>query len=326
MFIDDYISADATEHGKILLVDDQVINIRILHQLLHQDYHIHMATNGLQAIELCEKIQPDIVLLDIEMPELNGFDVCKALKERPATRDIAIIFVTGHFDEETEVTGFTLGAVDFIHKPINPVITMARIKNQFKLKHQSDLLRSIALLDGLTGVANRRKFEESCPTTWLHCIRDKTAISIIMLDIDCFKLFNDRYGHSQGDECLRAVAQAINNGVNRPYDLVARFGGEEFICVLPNTDYAGARFVAQQIVDSILALKIPHQDSEVMKFVTISAGLASTTPTLGMELQHIIEAADKELYRSKKQGRNRVSAMNVKADTHSEISTEVSEA
>jgi diguanylate cyclase (GGDEF)-like protein len=313
VLIEEYISTDKPERGKILLVDDQVVNIKILHQLLHQDYDIHMATDGLKAIEICEKIQPDIILLDIEMPNLNGFDVCAKLKQRAETRSIAVIFVTGHFDEEKEVQGFQLGAVDFIHKPINPVITQARIKNQFKLKRQSDLLRSIALLDGLTGVANRRKFEQHTPTTWQHCLRDKLPISIVMLDIDFFKRFNDCYGHSKGDECLRKVAQTINSRARRPYDLVARFGGEEFICVMPNTDFDGALFVTQQIVDSIIALKIPHEGSDVMKFVTISAGLASVIPSQNMELQALIESADKQLYRAKSQGRNRVEAININA-------------
>ncbi|MBB1267865.1 diguanylate cyclase [Shewanella sp. SR44-3] len=311
MFIDEYVSAVLPIRGKILLVDDQVVNIKILHQLLNDDYDIHMARDGVQAIDMCKKIQPDIILLDIEMPTLSGFDVCERLKADPLTQDVVIIFVTGHFDEEKEVKGFQLGAVDFIHKPINPVITKARIKNQFTLKCQSDLLRKIALLDGLTGVANRRKFEESYPQSWLYCVRAKQPISIIMLDIDYFKRYNDHYGHSQGDTCLRSVAQAISSRVNRPYDLVARFGGEEFICVLPDTDYDGALFVTQQIVDSIIALKIPHQGSDVMAFVTISAGLASVNPSQDMDLQTLVETADKQLYRAKENGRNRVEAINM---------------
>jgi diguanylate cyclase (GGDEF)-like protein len=313
MFIDEYVSAEPSVRGKILLVDDQVVNIKILHQLLNEYYDIFMAKDGDQAIAMCKKVQPDIILLDIEMPTLSGFDVCEKLKGDPTTHDVVIIFVTSHFDEEKEVKGFQLGAVDFIHKPINPVITKARIKNQFTLKRQTDLLRSIALLDGLTGVANRRKFEESYPHSWLHCVRAKQSISIIMLDIDFFKRYNDNYGHTQGDVCLRSVAQAISSRVNRPYDLVARFGGEEFICVLPNTDFEGALFVAQQIVDSIIALKTPHEYSDAMKFVTISAGLASLVPTKDIEMLSVIDAADKQLYQSKENGRNRVSGIHIRA-------------
>jgi diguanylate cyclase (GGDEF)-like protein len=306
VFIDEYISGVAPVKGKILLVDDQVVNIKILHQLLQNDYDIYMARDGHQAIDMCKKVNPDMVLLDIEMPILNGFDVCAHLKSDPKTQDIAVIFISGHFDEEKEVKGFNLGAVDFIHKPINPVITKARVKNQLMLKSQSDLLRAIALLDGLTGVANRRKFEQVLPVSWLQGCREQQPLTIILLDIDFFKLFNDTYGHTEGDTCLRKVAQKIQDTVNRPYDLVARYGGEEFICVLPNTDLVGGTYVAQQIVDSIISLKIAHETSKVSHFVTVSAGVSTIVPTRNTPEKVLIEAADKQLYLAKERGRNRV--------------------
>ena len=221
MFIDKYISGAEPVRGKILLVDDQVVNIKILHQLLQDDYDIYMARDGNQAIDMCKKVNPDLVLLDIEMPILNGFDVCAHLKNDPDTQEVAVIFVSGHFDEDKEVRGFQLGAVDFIHKPINPVITKARIKNQIRLKLNTDLLRTIALIDGLTGVANRRQFEQVLPVSWSQCAREKQPLTVILLDIDFFKHFNDTYGHTEGDVCLRLVAQKIHDTVNRPYDLVA---------------------------------------------------------------------------------------------------------
>ncbi|MBB1390736.1 diguanylate cyclase [Shewanella sp. SG44-6] len=306
MFIDEYISGAEPVRGKILLVDDQVVNIKILHQLLQDDYDIYMARDGNQAIEMCKKVKPDLVLLDIEMPMLNGFDVCAHLKNDPDTQEVAIIFVSGHFDEDKEVRGFQLGAVDFIHKPINPVITKARIKNQIRLKLNTDLLRTIALIDGLTGVANRRQFEQVLPVSWSQCAREKQPLTIILLDIDFFKHFNDTYGHTEGDVCLRLVAQKIHDTVNRPYDLVARFGGEEFICILPNTDLIGGTYVAQQIVDSIVSLKIPHINSPISAFVTISAGVSSVVPVYDMSSTTLIEEADKQLYIAKDRGRNRV--------------------
>ena len=306
MFIDEYISGAEPVRGKILLVDDQVVNIKILHQLLQDDYDIYMARDGNQAIEMCKKVNPDLVLLDIEMPILNGFDVCAHLKNDPDTQEVAVIFVSGHFDEDKEVRGFQLGAVDFIHKPINPVITKARIKNQIRLKLNTDLLRTIALIDGLTGVANRRQFEQVLPVSWSQCAREKQPLTIILLDIDFFKHFNDTYGHTEGDVCLRLVAQKINDTVNRPYDLVARFGGEEFICILPNTDLIGGTYVAQQIVDSIVSLKIPHINSSISDFVTISAGVSSVVPEYDMSSTTLIEEADKQLYIAKDRGRNRV--------------------
>ena len=313
MFIDEYISGAEPVRGKILLVDDQVVNIKILHQLLQDDYDIYMARDGNQAIEMCKKVKPDLVLLDIEMPMLNGFDVCAHLKNDPDTQEVAIIFVSGHFDEDKEVRGFQLGAVDFIHKPINPVITKARIKNQIRLKLNTDLLRTIALIDGLTGVANRRQFEQVLPVSWSQCAREKQPLTIILLDIDFFKHFNDTYGHTEGDVCLRLVAQKIHDTVNRPYDLVARFGGEEFICILPNTDLIGGTYVAQQIVDSIVSLKIPHINSPISAFVTISAGVSSAVPEYDMSSKTLIEEADQQLYIAKDRGRNRVLGSQIQA-------------
>ena len=315
MFIDEYISGVAPIRGKILLVDDQVVNIKILHQLLQADYDIYMARDGHQAIDMCKKVKPDIVLLDIEMPMLNGFDVCAHLKKDSDTEDVAVIFVSGHFDEDKEVKGFQLGAVDFIHKPINPVITKARIKNQMMAKSQTDLLRSIALLDGLTGVANRRKFDQVLPVTWLQCAREKQPLTIILLDIDFFKHFNDTYGHTEGDTCLRVVAQKIQDTVNRPYDLVARYGGEEFICVLPNTDVIGGTYVAQQIVDSIVSMKIAHINSPISSYVTVTAGVSTIVPMYDMPNKILVEAADKQLYLAKDRGRNRVLGCLVEENT-----------
>ena len=306
MFVTDYIATPSHIRGKILLVDDQPLNIKILHQLLHADYDLHMATNGEQAIEMCARLRPDLVLLDIEMPGMDGYQVCEQLKNDPMTTDIAVVFVTGHNDEETEVKGFQLGAVDFIHKPINPLITQVRVKNQIVLKRQSDLLRSIALLDSLTGVANRRKLSQSYPEAWAQCIREQVPISVVMIDIDFFKLFNDSYGHNGGDTCLRKVAQAIQTTVNRPYDLVARYGGEEFICILPKTDAKGARYVSQAIVSAVQALLIPHESSKVSDFVTVSVGSASVIPQRQFVEQMLIDAADQQLYLSKEQGRNRM--------------------
>jgi len=313
LFIDKYISGAEPVRGKILLVDDQVVNIKILHQLLQDDYDIYMARDGNQAIDMCKKVNPDLVLLDIEMPILNGFDVCAHLKNDPDTQEVAVIFVSGHFDEDKEVRGFQLGAVDFIHKPINPVITKARIKNQIRLKLNTDLLRTIALIDGLTGVANRRQFEQVLPVSWSQCAREKQPLTIILLDIDFFKHFNDTYGHTEGDVCLRLVAQKIHDTVNRPYDLVARFGGEEFICILPNTDLIGGTYVAQQIVDSIVSLKIPHINSPISAFVTISAGVSSAVPEYDMSSKTLIEEADQQLYIAKDRGRNRVLGSQIQA-------------
>lgn len=306
MYFDDFIEQPLAEKGKILIVDDQPLNIKILHQLFHQDYEVFMATSGEQALTVCQQAQPDLLLLDIEMPGMSGFEVCERLKADPVTANIGIIFVTAHFDEAQEVKGFQLEAVDFIHKPINPIITVARVKNQFTLKRQSDLLHSIALLDSLTGVANRRQFEQRIIEAWKHSYRTQQPLSVVMLDVDLFKRYNDRYGHQQGDECLRRVAQGISQALQRPLDLVARYGGEEFVCILPDTLLSGALHIAQNIVDAISALQLEHLDSEFEK-VTLSAGVASVVPHQAMTWDELIEVADQQLYLAKDSGRNQVS-------------------
>ena len=305
MHLAESIARPQSEKGKILIVDDQPLNIKILHQLFNEEYELFMATNGEQAIAICQKVQPDLVLLDIEMPGMSGFDVCQHIKADPETATIGVIFVTAHFDEVQEVKGFQLGAVDFIHKPINPIITTARVKNQFTLKRQSDLLHSIALLDSLTGVANRRQFEQRLPEIWKHCCRNKLALSVVMLDVDFFKRFNDRYGHQEGDQCLRQVAKAISDSLQRATDFVARYGGEEFICILPETKLVGAIHTAQNIVNAVQALHLEHLESSFQE-VTISAGVASVLPKSDLTWQTLIETADQQLYLAKENGRNQV--------------------
>ncbi len=303
------ITAQSESRLKILVVDDQPVNIRMLHELLKDDFDVFMATDGLQAITKCENLHPDLVLLDIVMPEMNGYDVCARLKENPTTTDIPIIFVTAHFDESEEVRGFELGAVDFIHKPINPIITRARINNQITIQKQKEQLRSIALTDGLTGIANRRKFDETLQTDWKQCARMQQPLSLLLIDVDFFKKYNDRFGHQVGDSCLQIVAATVKNSLNRPYDLAARYGGEEFSCILPDTDQAGATHIAEQILSNIRALKIDHPDSASNQIVTVSIGVATIKPNIDSTVNVLIECADQQLYQSKNDGRGRISSV-----------------
>lgn len=291
---------------KLLLVDDQRVNILVLHELFRQECEVFMATNGEQALQICQTISPDLVLLDVHMEGLDGHEVCRRLKSDPATRDIPIIFVTGQGAQEDEVRGLELGAVDFIVKPINPVIVKARVNTQLTLKRQSDLLRSFALLDGLTGVANRRKFNEQLERDWRQCLRDQVALSVIMIDVDYFKRYNDRYGHLQGDTCLQAVAEALAGVIKRPYDLLARYGGEEFACVLPNTQLDAAVQVAERMQASVQALNIEHLDSDVGPLVSVSMGVAAMTPNKNTAVQTLVADADRQLYQAKHAGRAQI--------------------
>ncbi|QVK33035.1 diguanylate cyclase domain-containing protein [Pseudomonas syringae] len=294
---------------KILVVDDQPVNIRLINELLKGEYDIIMATEGKQALLKCQTQNPDIILLDVLMPGMSGHDICRALKANEHTRHIPVIFLTSQDEEADEALGFELGAVDFITKPIRSSVISARVRSHLALKLQSDFLKTIGLTDGLTGIDNRRMFDDNLRRDWLHCLRHKQYISLFMIDIDHFKLYNDHYGHQQGDECLRAVANAINKGLRRPYDSVARYGGEEFACVLPNTDATGALKVAQDVLEQVRALGIEHINSTTRKVVTISIGVATTIPTKGDLADELLKAADKELYSSKKTGRDRLSSI-----------------
>jgi diguanylate cyclase (GGDEF)-like protein len=291
---------------KLLIVDDQPTNIRVLHELFREDCDVFMATGGEQAISVCQTQLPDLILLDVVMEGMDGHEVCRRLKVDPMTQGIPIIFITAQHQESDEVLGLELGAVDFITKPINTTIVRARVRTHLTLKIQSDLLRSMALMDGLTGVANRRKFNEDILADWRLCFREQKPLSLILVDVDYFKRYNDHYGHPAGDGCLKSIAQALSEAVRRPYDLVARYGGEEFACVLPNTALSGAVEIAERMRERVRTLGIEHAASDVDRVVTISLGVATLTPTRDLEFQALIEAADKQLYEAKNAGRARV--------------------
>jgi diguanylate cyclase (GGDEF)-like protein len=291
---------------KLLIVDDQPTNILVLHELFREDCDVFMATSGEQAISVCQTQLPDLILLDVVMEGMDGHEVCRRLKSDPATQGIPIIFITAQQQESDEVLGLELGAVDFISKPINTTIVRARVRTHLTLKLQSDLLRSMALIDGLTGVANRRKFNEDILADWRLCFREQKPLSLILVDVDYFKRYNDQYGHQAGDGCLKSIAQALSETVRRPYDLVARYGGEEFACVLPNTVLSGAVDIAEKMQKRVRALGIEHSTSDVDHVMTISLGVATLTPTGELGFETLIEAADKQLYKAKNAGRARV--------------------
>ena len=289
---------------RLLVVDDQRVNIQALYQAFAADHQVLMATSGEQALALCASQQPDLVLLDVVMPGMDGHEVCRRLKAESATRDIPVIFVTAHHDEAAETLGLDLGAVDFISKPINPKIVRARVRTHLTLKHQSDMLRQWVYIDGLTGVHNRRHFDEHLAAEWSRCQRNQTPLSVVLLDVDLFKRYNDRYGHQAGDDCLRRVAVALKAGIRRPGDLAARYGGEEFVCLLPDTALPGALSLAAQLGAAVQALQIPHADSTVAPVVTVSLGVCSQPAGSPGSPAALLRGADEQLYRAKTLGRN----------------------
>ena len=293
---------------KLLLVDDQPMNIRVLHQLFRYECDVHMATGGEQAIEVCKALLPDLILLDVVMEGMDGHEVCRRLKADPLTQDIPIIFLSANGEEDDEAIGLELGAVDYIGKPFNPMIVRARVKTHLTLKRQGDYLRSMAMLDGLTGVANRRKLEARLEAAWSQACRDNGPLSLIMIDVDYFKKYNDHYGHQRGDQCLRRLAMALAATLNRPYDLLARYGGEEFACLLPDTDLAGAERVAQKMLAAVAELRIEHLASDVGPQVSLSLGVATVRASARLTPQELLRCADEQLYLAKAGGRARVCA------------------
>jgi diguanylate cyclase (GGDEF)-like protein len=299
------------DRPRILIVDDERININILNNLLKTDYRLMAATSGEQAIKAAIEGQPDLILLDILMPGMDGHQVCRKLKSNPATHSIPIIFITAMGDAENETMGFALGAVDFISKPFNNAVVKARVGVHLRLKRQNDMLESLASMDALTGVPNRRAHDQVRDAEWRRCQREKLPISFIMVDVDQFKPYNDNYGHGAGDECLMRIAKAINSCIRRPGDMLARYGGEEFVAIMSGTHGVGALQMAQQFHAAIADLAISHEHSTVAPHVTISVGIATTTRADGVTPEQLAEAADKMLYQAKESGRNTTRAVEV---------------
>lgn len=297
------------ERPRILIVDDERININILNTLLKTDYKIMAATSGEQAIKAAVDGQPDLILLDILMPGMDGHQVCRKLKSDPATRSIPIIFITAMGDAENETMGFALGAVDYIPKPFNNAVVKARVGVHLRLKRQNDMLENLASMDALTEVPNRRAFEQARTTEWRRCQRENLPVSIIMIDVDRFKQYNDNYGHGAGDECLARIAKAISGCVHRPGDMLTRYGGEEFAAIMSGTHSAGAMQMAQQFHTAVADIGISHEHSKVAPHVTLSIGVATTDNPHVVTAEQLLEAADRMLYEAKQSGRNTTRAV-----------------
>jgi len=293
---------------RLLLVDDQPTNIQVLYRVFAEDCQVFMATSGAQALQTARLEQPDVILLDVMMPDMDGYEVCQQLKQDSATRDIPVLFVTAHHEAQEETRALDMGAVDFITKPINPAVVRARVRTHLTLKRQTDALRRLVFIDALTRAFNRRYFDEHLPEEWGRAQRSQTPLCLLMIDVDHFKPYNDVYGHQQGDEALRQVAGALQRAVLRPGDMVCRYGGEEFACLLPGADLDGAMQVAQRMIEEVAQLALPHSGSPVSKCVSISVGVAMRRSDAKGDAQALLTLADAQLYRAKSEGRARVCA------------------
>ncbi len=298
------------EKATVLIVDDQPANLMVLSRLLKDDYRVLVANNGAKAIDIARgDSQPVLLLLDIEMPGMDGYDLCRKLKEDERTSGIAVIFVTARDAAEDEEMGFRLGAVDYISKPYHPGIVRARVRNHVNLKIKTDMLEKLSNRDGLTNIPNRRYFEERLEGEWARSWRSGSPLAIAMMDIDHFKLYNDHYGHGAGDDCLRRVANILKKSLTRSMDMIARYGGEEFVALLPDTDLNGARHVGEQLRDAVERATIRHEHSPTASVVTLSVGVAAHTQSAPKaDAGKLLQCADRALYSAKEQGRNTLRA------------------
>ena len=294
------------ETQSVLIIDDDPVVAEIMETIFAGEVQITSCRNGPDGIAAAVAGAPDLILLDVRMPEMDGYEALKLLKSSSETEDIPVIFLTAKTETEDEFMGLELGAIDYISKPIIPRIVKVRIHNHLLLKRNRDQLANMSMIDGLTGIANRRRFDDYLDQEFRRGARREYPGSLLMLDIDEFKIYNDSFGHQQGDECLKAVAAEIKSHSRRPSDLVARYGGEEFAVILPDTPLGAAQMLAEKIRAGVEGLQIAHPGAQATPYVTVSIGAACTENAGITALTDLIEVADKCLYRAKETGRNRV--------------------
>lgn len=259
----------------ILIVDDSPAIIQVMANILSKVARLRFATSGPAALALARDAMPDLILLDAEMPGMNGYEVCEALKDDPELQEIPVIFVTSHSDAEFEVRGLEIGAADFIAKPVSEPLLVARVRTQLRMKRLNDELRHVATVDPLTEVANRRAFEDALQREWRRSLRENAPLSMLRVEVDHFKAYGERYGHPAADVCLRAIAASLKQSSLRPGDLVGRLGGENFGVLMPQTSRLGAMHIAHRVLALVERVALPHELSPTSNHVTVSVGMAT---------------------------------------------------
>ena len=305
---------------KILVIDDsKAIRMLVAECVKELGHHVIHAENGAEGLEFIRSNDVDLVMMDIEMPGLNGFETTQAIRSLKGDDWFPIIFLTIKTDDDSYTACIKAGGDAYLAKPISPkrlemqIVAMERIYEmrrklhavQRDLMHANEALSFASLHDQLTGIANRRNFDTTLLREFNHARRDKHPLSLLMCDIDYFKVYNDRYGHMAGDDCLKKIAEAIASVPQRSTDLACRYGGEEFAVIMPNTDWQGSRDLAEKIRLSVSARKIPHEGSKVDNYVSLSLGLATYNGQF-KTIDELMKASDDALYRAKEKGRNRL--------------------
>jgi diguanylate cyclase (GGDEF)-like protein len=295
----------AKKKNSVLLVDDSQFSTCALKKILDPEYIIYVASNGKTAINMAAKHSPDVILLDIIMSGMDGFEVISELKNTPETREIPVIFLTGLDSSEDEEKGLALNAADYISKPFSPAVVKLRVRNQVQIVNYIRTIQRLGLFDTLTELPNRLSFNEKLDKEWNKAISRKNPIGILMMDLDKFKLYNDTYGHVQGDILLRSASKIFKKTLTRAADFVARWGGEEFVVLLPGADEKRAAMIAENIRANIESLIVSCADGTPTG-TTISIGANSIIPDSDSSADLFITQADTVLYEAKKNGRNRV--------------------
>jgi two-component system chemotaxis family response regulator WspR len=327
----------AADHGKwavVLLVDDQAMVAEGIRRMIadEPDIRFHYCAEPKKAVHEAIACKATVILQDLVMPDVDGLTLVRFYRNNPMTRDVPIIVLSSKDDPHIKSDAFDQGATDYLVKLPEKVELLARIRahaksyvaqkerdeafrNLSRMQEQLEKMNSelelsnrelqrLSSLDGLTGLANRRQFDETLLQEWQRAMRAGMPLSLIFADIDFFKRYNDQYGHQAGDDCLKQVATALQKTIHRPGDLMSRYGGEEFVMVLPETTEQGALAVAEKVLATVTGLKIPHANSDAADHVTLSIGVATACPQEGSRPQRLIETADKMLYRAKDRGRN----------------------
>jgi diguanylate cyclase (GGDEF)-like protein len=307
---------------RILVIEDTLTALKVVcHQLEKLGFRPIPARDGVAGLRLYEEEKPDLVLLDVILPGMNGMEIARRIRGMESESEwTPIIFLTSRARDQDIEEAINAGGDDYLIKPVSEVVLGAKVRAMERLvqmRHSlvvmssrldeaNGELKRLSLVDGLTGIPNRRKLDESLEREWRRCKRGNLPFTLFMADVDYFKQFNDTYGHQAGDECLRAVAQALAGQVHRSGDLVARYGGEEFGVILPETDLGGAIILAESMRRAVEALAIPHMNSSVSPVVTLSIGVASMRAEGGTQPDALLRAADQALYAAKRGGRNRI--------------------
>jgi diguanylate cyclase (GGDEF)-like protein len=300
---------------RVLIVDGEPVTAQLA-RVLAKACQIQVVPSAALILEAARQPDqhPDLILLNIMAPAREGLELCRQLKADEVTQSVPVVLITDRDHAEDEARALELGADDCIPRPFRLDVAEARIRNQLRIKIRNDLLERYANQDSLTEVANRRCFDLTLAAEWRRAIRDRQPLSLVMVDVDCFKQFNDRYGHREGDHCLRRLAKAMDQALTRPGDLVARYGGEEFVAILPGTALEGARWLGERLRNAVLELHIPQQRHDGIRQVTISVGCASVQPNANGACYSLLQVADEQLYLAKHSGRNCVRGQTLRMD------------